>query len=132
MKKALSLIEVIVSIVLLTIVISVTLQIQQNNIFYLDKFKDSKLYNSYIGLIATSNKEKSNRNKSVYLSDMINFNDDDIRKEFKNIKIDIKDKDLKDMPLPKNDYIKTANIIESSYSIENKSKKIFYSFKLNY
>ena len=131
MKKALSLIEVMVAIVLLTLIIAITLQIQQNNIFYLDKFKDTKLYNSYIGLIATSNADEK-RNKKVYLSDMISFDDDDIRKEFKEIRIEIKDKDLKDMPLPKNDYIQTANIVESTYSIDDKAKKVFYSFKLNY
>jgi len=120
-----------VAIVLLTLIIAITLQIQQNNIFYLDKFKDTKLYNSYIGLIATSNADEK-RNKKVYLSDMISFDDDDIRKEFKEIRIEIKDKDLKDMPLPKNDYIQTANIVESTYSIDDKAKKVFYSFKLNY
>ncbi len=129
MKKALSLVEVLIAIVLLTVIISVILQIQQNNIFFLEKFKNNSLYNSYISLIVTSNENKL-RNENIYLSDKVNLNDDDIRKEFKEIKINIKDIEDKDIDLPKNDYIKTAKIIKSIYTIEDKSAKTFYTFKL--
>ena len=131
MKQALSLTEVLISVMLITLVIATVLQIQQNNIFYLDKFKTSALNNGYIALIATSN-VSDNRNTNIILSDKIDLGDDDIRREFKKIKIKVKDKKLDNMPLPPNDYIKTANVVESSFSIGDSTKKVFYSFKLNY
>ena len=131
MKQALSLTEVLISVMLITVVIATVLQIQQNNIFYLKKFKTSALNNSYIAAIATSD-ANNNRNKSIRLSDRIDFNDDNIRKELKKIKIKIKDKKLEDMKLPKNDFIKSANIVESSFSIGNTTRKVFYSFKFDY
>jgi len=114
---------------LITIVIATVLQIQQNNIFYLDRFKTSALNNSYIALIATSSNTK---NKNIILSDEIDLDDDNIRKELKKVKIEIKDRKLKDIYLPDNEYIKTANVIESSYKIKDSTNKLFYSFKLNY
>ncbi len=128
MRKALSLVEVMVSIVLLTIIIATVLQIQQNNIFFLDKFKTSSLYNSYISLIVESSKDL--RNESFYLDKKIDLKDDDIRKEFKNIKISVKDIEGEDVELPDNDYIKTAKVIKIIYTIDDKIKKTFYTFKL--
>ncbi|MEA3384308.1 MAG: hypothetical protein U9Q20_06535 [Campylobacterota bacterium] len=128
MKKALSLVEVMVAILLLTIIITTVLQIQQNNIFFLEKFKNSSLYNSYISLVVET--PKSIRNESFILSDKINLDDDDIRKEFKNIKISVKDVKEKDLELPQNDYIKNAIVTKSIYSIEGKTSKSYYTFKL--
>ena len=125
MKKAFSLIEVLVAVSLITTVIVAILQMQQNNIFFLEKFKNSSLNNAYISLVASTSKTK--RNKDIILSDMVDLNDDDIRKEFKEIKINIKDSSKKDMELPKNDYVK-GSFIESTYSLNNMQNK-FYSFK---
>jgi prepilin-type N-terminal cleavage/methylation domain-containing protein len=125
LKKAFSLIEVLVAVSLITTVIVAILQMQQNNIFFLEKFKNSSLNNAYISLVASTSKTK--RNKDIILSDMVDLNDDDIRKEFKEIKIKIKDSSKKDMELPKNDYVK-GSFIESTYSLNNMQNK-FYSFK---
>ena len=125
MKKAFSLIEVLVAVSLITTVIVAILQMQQNNIFFLEKFKNTSLNNAYISLVASTSKTK--RNKDIILSDMVDLNDDDIRKEFKEIKIKIKDSSKKDMELPKNDYVK-GSFIESTYSLNNIQNK-FYSFK---
>ena len=128
MKKALSLVEVIVAIVLLTIIIATVLQIQQNNIFFLEKFKNSSLYNSYISLVV----EPSNslRDESFYLSDKVDLKDDDIRKEFKNIKISVKDTEDEEIDIPQNDYIKEAKVVKSTYLIDGQATKTFYTFKL--
>ena len=117
-----------VSIVLLTIIITTVLQIQQNNIFYLEKFKNSALSNSYISLGVESFKEK--RNDSFYLDEKINMNDDETRKEFKSIKISVKDTEDQEITLPKNDYIQTAQIFKSIYNIKDNTTKVFYTFKL--
>ena len=117
-----------VSIALLTIVITTVLQIQQNNIFFLEKFKNSSLNNSYISLLVESS--SSTRNTSYYLSDKIDLKDDDIRKEFKEIKISIKDVEDKEIVIPENEYIKTAKVIKTIYSIDDKTTITFYTFKL--
>ena len=130
MKQAISLVEVLVSIMLITTVIVSVLQMKDNNLFLLDKFSSSSLVNSYFTYAVESGK---NRNTKVYLSDKVDFKDDDIRRELKNIKILIKDQDLKDVSVPKNDYIKSVSIIESSYKLELKEKTMtqkFYTFKL--
>lgn len=130
MKKAISLVEVLVSIVLITTVIVSILQMKENNLFLLDKFKISILNNSYISFAVNVGE---NKNEKVYLSDIVDFNDDDIRKELKDIKILIQDKNLIDMKIPENDYVKSVNVIESSYILEQNNKKVnqkFYTFKL--
>jgi len=130
MKQAISLVEVLVSIMLITTVIVSVLQMKDNNLFLLDKFSSSSLVNSYFTYAVESGEK---RNSTVYLSDKVDFKDDDIRRELKNIKILIKDQDLKDVSVPKNDYIKSVSVIESSYKLELKEKTMtqkFYTFKL--
>lgn len=125
-KSALSLIEILVSIAIISIVITAILQIQQNNLHFLEKFNRSALNNSYISY---AQKEGKNRNKDIYLSDVVDFKDDDIRKELKEIKVHIKDEEDSDMQLPKNDYIQSAKVNKSTYSVAG-NKKIFYTFTI--
>ncbi len=128
-KKAISLIEVMVSIALISTVIVTILKIKDNNLFYIDKFKKASLHNGYISLVSLPSNVKM-RNETIRVSDKINFNDDDMRKELKNIKIILKDKKLKNIELPKNDYLKDTKVIKSTYSIEKEVSKVFYTFKL--
>jgi hypothetical protein len=131
MKKALSLVEVLISVMLLSIIITTILQIKQNNLLFLEKFKQTSINNSYISLLVTS--KTNNRNRNIYLSDKIDFNDDDIRQELKSVKINIKDEELDDIILPQNDYIKTAKVVKSTYTIvsdDNLPKNIYFTFKL--
>ena len=131
MKKAISLVEVLISVALLSIVITAVFQMQQNNLFYLEKFKNTSLYSSYISLIVEQSDSSKLKNTTIYLSDKVNFDDDDIRKELKEIKIKIKDEEDIDVKLPKNDYLQTAKIIKSTYSIsDSKASKTFYKFQL--
>ncbi len=51
-KKAISLIEVMVSIALISTVIVTILKIKDNNLFYIDKFKKASLSNGYISLVS--------------------------------------------------------------------------------
>ncbi|RLA82807.1 MAG: hypothetical protein DRG78_06165 [Epsilonproteobacteria bacterium] len=127
-KKAISLIEVMVSIALISTVIVTILKIKDNNLFYIDKFKKISLNNGYISLVSLPSNEKI-RGKTIRVSDKINLNDDDIRKELKNIKIMLQDKKIKNIELPKNAYIKDAKVIKSTYSIETEVSKVFYTFK---
>lgn len=128
MKKALSLVEVLVAIVLITVIIGSVLQMQQNNLFFLDKFKQTSLYINYIALIA--DEKPSNRNLNIYLDEKIKFNDDEIRKEFKEIKITVKDEEHGEIKLPKNDYMTSIPVIKSTYNVNEQVSKTFYTFKI--
>ena len=133
MKKAISLVEVLVSIMLITTVIAAILQMKDNNLFYLDKFQNSSLNNSYLNFAVDSSSREEKRNKSIYLNSQVDFKDDAIRKELKKIKIFIKDTVLKDISIPKNDYIDSVGITQSQYSFIQNEKTItqkFYTFKL--
>jgi hypothetical protein len=125
--------EVLIAVVLITTVIAAILQTKNNSLFFLEKFQTSSFYHSCISLSTDSN--ASNRNKNIYVSDSVNFGDDDIRKKLKEIKIHVKDEEkIDEKKLPDNDYIKTASINKSTYKIEKNDKTIsqtIYSFTLN-
>ena len=133
MKKSFTLIEVIIAVSILSIVITSTLQIRQNNLDYLDKYNQSKLYNEYASLANIYDfKNKLDVNTHVYLDELIKFEDDDIRKELKNIKVYIKNEIINNIDLSSEDFILSINIVKSNFKIENKINKNFYSFKLEY
>lgn len=128
-KDAFSLIEVMVAVSLIVTVIAAVLKMQQNNIFFLEKFKNSSLNNTYISLIANEPNPQNLRNESIRVGDKVRLDDDDLRRELKNIKLKVKEKRLDDIKLPENDYIKEAQVYESSYTVDNMNKK-FFIFKL--
>ena len=133
MKKSFTLIEVIIAVSILSIVITSTLQIRQNNLDYLDKYNQSKLYNEYASLANIYDfKNQLDVNTHVYLDELIKFEDDDIRKELKNIKVYIKNEIINNIDLSSEDFILSINIVKSNFKIENKINKNFYSFKLEY
>ena len=132
-KVAFTLVEVLVSITLISIVIATIFQIKENNIFYLEKFKKSSKLNELISIaIIDEEKQEQGRNKNIYLTKLINFNDDEIRKELKNIKVKVKDEEEDSQELGTNNFDLTLNITKSTYSIENKASSIIYKFKLVY
>jgi prepilin-type N-terminal cleavage/methylation domain-containing protein len=128
MKKALTLIEVLVAIMLISVVITAMLNIKSNNLYMLDKFKESTLYNSYISLAVDTNNLKD---QNIYLDNIIKIDDDQIRKELKSIKVVVKNLDDDEIKLPPNDYVQLATIKKTKFSIDDRSK-IFYKFKLEY
>lgn len=129
MKKAFSLVEVLVAVSLIVTVIAAVLQMQQNNIYFLEKFKTSFKNSEYISFIVNLMDEKGLRNKNIIVGDSVDLKDDDIRRELKNIKVKLKDIHVKDIELPPNDFVKEIQIFESSYTLEKMDKK-FYTFKL--
>ena len=103
---------------------------KDNNLFLLDKFKSTTLNSGYISLIAVAGED---RNDNIYVSDKVDFDDDNIRKELKQIKIKVKDTILDDIKLPENEYLRTLKVSQSNYSFDAKSNKYqqtYYFFKL--
>jgi len=130
MKKSLSLVEVLISVMLISVVVVALLQIKENNLHLLGKTKDMLKYNSYISLVALENDDKKLRNKSFYLDKKIKFKDDDIRRELKLIKVKIKDKKLKPTRFETDEQVLTINIRQTNISIKDDAMKKFYRFSL--
>jgi prepilin-type N-terminal cleavage/methylation domain-containing protein len=132
-KKAFSLIEVLVAVMLLTVVIGVVLKVQQNNLFFVEQFKESSKNDEYLSIATLDqNKSKDLRNTHIYLDKVVDFKDDDVRKILKELKVTIKDKELDEVPLSAGDYQIIMKQYESEYKIDGKVNKKFYSFELEY
>ncbi len=129
-KQAISLVEVLVAVMLISVVIVSILQIKENNLYFLEKSKESTKYNAYISMIALDNDKTKLNNDNIYLSDKINFKDDEIRKVLKEIKIKRKEKELKPIEFNSEEYNLQINIKQTKLSIEDKIQKNFYRFSL--
>ena len=92
LKKALSLIEVIIAISLLSFVIVTLLSLKDQNIFLINKVKGSFITNTYFSSLVLSTEIKEGENKNIYLSDVMTFSKDEDNRMLKNIKIHFKNK----------------------------------------
>ena len=126
MKQAISLIEVLISILLLTFVVSLSIWIQTNSITTISKSNHIIKNSSYISMIVTPNQ----KTQKIFLSNKVNFNYDKARQELKNIKIKINTTTKPLSKLPQNNYIKTINITTTTYIINDNYKQKFYVLKI--
>ncbi len=128
-KKAFSLMEVIIATALLSVVMISLFQVKSNNIFIVEKTNESKKQKDYISL-AVDTKGYSKRNKNIYLSRIFNIKDDDLRREFKEVKIKIKE----EFPTIRIEKVEDISIkisnYKTNYSFENGISKDIYSFEI--
>jgi len=129
MKKAFSLMEVIVAITLLSVVMLSLLQLRSDNIFLVKKSDETAKLNDYISL-SMNLSEASIRNENLFLDRVYRFDNDEIRKELKPIKIKIKDEELDTRTMKNDDYDLNVTTYSTTYSIDEKIKKNIYTFKL--
>lgn len=131
MKKGFLLVEVLISIMLISGVVLTLFQIKSNNFSFLEKINDNKETNISIILTALNNKEVSIKNQKFYLTDIVELRNDEIRKKFKNISVNekIEKIDTKEI-LSENLSIK-MEIYENKYSIDNLIDKTFFTLQLN-
>ncbi|RXJ98916.1 hypothetical protein CRV02_12760 [Arcobacter sp. CECT 8989] len=129
MKKALSLIEVLISIIIITIVIGSLIKIEQNNLFIIEKSDVNKLNQAYISLYSLNYQVSDNRNKNLIIDENLTLNNEELKKQTKATNITIKNKtlDTKELEHPPISF----TTIESTYSIKNSIKKKFYTIKIN-
>jgi len=128
-KKAFSLIEVIIATLLLSVVMLSLYEVKANNIFILEKSKDSKEQNDYLNL-AIDSKEYSKRNVNIYLDKHFNIKDDDLRREFKKVKIKVKDELLDTYTKNVDAFALKVSTFKTNYSFEKGISKDIYRFKL--
>ncbi|MCP4971837.1 MAG: prepilin-type N-terminal cleavage/methylation domain-containing protein [Arcobacter sp.] len=128
-KKAFSLMEVIIATALLSVVMISLFQVKSNNIFIVEKTNESKKQKDYISL-AIDTKDYSKKNKNIYLSRIFNIKDDDLRREFKEVKIKIKE----EFPTIRIEKVEDISIkisnYKTKYSFENGISKDIYSFEI--
>jgi biopolymer transport protein ExbD len=126
-KDAISLIEVLISIMLISVVVVSLLQIKENNLYFLTKTKDMAKYNSYVSMVALD----INKDGNIYLDKKVDFKDDDIRRQLKEIKIKVKNKDFDNLQLGSYEYSIAVNINETKFNIEDKVDRTFYRFSIS-
>jgi prepilin-type N-terminal cleavage/methylation domain-containing protein len=129
MKKAFSLMEVIIAVMILSVVMVTLLQVKSDNIFILSKSGEKSELRDYLALSANLN-SSSNRNENLFLSRIYSFSNDELRRELKDVKIKIKDEEVNRKAYETD----VANIeiitYETSYSIKDDIKKSIYTFKI--
>jgi len=129
MKKSLTLVEVLISVMLISVVITAMLQIKNNNLIILKKVNNTTQNSSYVNLLAFD-KIKNNQDTKIYLDEQINFKDDDIRKKLKTIKVTKKTTQEKPIILKSDDYKLTIMIYKTTLAIEDKITTNYYRFSL--
>ncbi len=129
MKKSFSLMEVIIAVVMLSVVMLTLLQIKSDSIFIVSKNNEQSKLIDYMQLVVNmSNEEKKNEN--IFLDRIYNFDNDEIRKEFKDIKIKVKSEQV-DSQDYNTDSVNFKIITNAnSYSINADIKKNIYTFKI--
>lgn len=131
MKKAFSLMEVIISIVILSVVMVALLKIKSENISIVSKSEQKIKLNEYI-LLAVDFKDKIViKNENINLANKYNYENDEIRKELRDVKVSIKDEKIETKSI--NNGFNNINITTFSrtFGFENNDlKKKLYGFKI--
>ena len=136
MRRAFSLVEVLISIALVSGIIAILFQIKQNNLYFLEKFQKQDEFGSIVSIASLDNSNNL-RNKKVYMADLVDFNDDDIRKKLKEKKIKVKDEKFDTISYESDEYSINIEIIKNQFTLddlnslskEDSMKKLFYRIK---
>ncbi len=123
-KKALTIIEVLISILLITIVIGSLLQIKSNNLHIIEKSDENSLYKSYISLFALDYIKAENRNLKHDITKSLTIVEDSIKNHLEVSNIVIKDKEIKEEN--ELETLVSFQVIESTYSVKDKVERKFY------
>ena len=131
MKQAFSLMEVIISIVILSVVMLTLLQIKNDNIHLVSKSDKKVKINDYILLAIDFKNEILNKNEDIDISKNYKYENEDIQQELKDKKVIIKDEKMKLESI--NSRFNSLNIttFTRTFNLDNTDvKKKLYSFKI--
>ncbi|WP_108064268.1 PulJ/GspJ family protein [Poseidonibacter lekithochrous] len=129
MKKAFSLMEVLVAITMLSVVMISLLQVKSDNIFLIQKSEEKAELNDYVSLVMNL-EEASDRNENIFLDRVYRFDNDELRKELKPIKIKIKDNEISSKLIKNDTYDLNITTYSTTYNIDDKINKNIYTFKI--
>ena len=131
MKKAFSLMEVIISVVILSVVMLTLLQIKSGNIYLVSKSDQKSKINDYILMAVDFNNKIIDKNKSVLIDEKYNYINNEIKEELKNKKINIKDEKLESESIKSDRNSINITTYYRTFSLENSDiQKKIYSFKI--
>lgn len=130
-KDAFSLMEVIISVVILSVVMITLLQIKSDNIFLVSKSEEKNRTNDYILMALSFNEQISNKNESVLIDRKFAYENEEIKEELKNKKINIQDDELESKTIESNRNSINITTLFRSFSLENSdTQKKIYTFKI--
>ena len=121
--------EVIVSITMLSVVMISLLQVKSDNIFLIEKSDEKAKLNDYVSLIMDL-EESNDKNENVFLDRVYRFDNDELRKELKPIKIKVKDEQVDTKTIKNDTYDLNITTYSRTYSIDDKINKSIYTFKI--
>ena len=130
-KKSFSLMEVIIAVMILSVVMVALLQIKTENIFLISKTNERIKLNEYVQLSIDLKKvnEENIENIEFFLDKKYPFVNDDIRKELKDIKVDIREKKEDEYKIETPSENLNVTIYSRTYSINEDIKKKIFNFK---
>lgn len=130
-KKSFSLMEVIIAVMILSVVMVALLQIKTENIFLISKTNERVKLNEYVQLSVDLKKvnEESSEDIELFLDKKYPFVNDDIRKELKEIKVDIREKKEDEYKIETPSENLNVTIYSRTYSINEDIKKKIFNFK---
>lgn len=130
-KKSFSLMEVIIAVMILSVVMVALLQIKTENIFLISKTNERVKLNEYVQLSVDLKKvnEESSEDIELFLDKKYPFINDDIRKELKEIKVDIREKKEDEYKIETPSENLNVTIYSRTYSINEDIKKKIFNFK---
>ena len=133
-KKSFSLMEVIIAVMILSVVMVALLQIKTENIFLISKTNERIKLNEYVQLsidLKKVNEEniENIENIEFFLEKKYPFVNDDIRKELKEIKVDIREKKEDEYKIETPSENLNVTIYSRTYSINEDIKKKIFNFK---
>ena len=131
-KKSFSLMEVIIAVMILSVVMVALLQIKTENIFLISKTNERVKLNEYVQLSIDLKKinEENSENIEFFLDKKYPFVNDDIRKELKEIKVDIREKKEDEYKIETTSEDLNIIIYSRTYSINEDIKKKILNFKI--
>ena len=131
-KKSFSLMEVIIAVMILSVVMVALLQIKTENIFLISKTNERVKLNEYVQLSVDLKKvnEESSEDIELFLDKKYPFINDDIRKELKEIKVDIREKKEDEYKIETPSENLNVTIYSRTYSINEDIKKKILNFKI--
>lgn len=130
MKKAFSLMEVIISVVILSVVMITLLKIKSNNIYLVSKSEQKSKSTDYILMAIDFSDKPESKNENISL-EKYKYENEDLRKELKDIKVSIKDEKIETKTIYNGSNNINVTTYSRTFSLENSDiKKKLYSFKI--
>ena len=124
-KKSITLMEVLISLVILSAVIVASIDIQNKGLNFYQKMNSSLKESSVISTTVFETKA------SLYLSDLFKFKDDLIDKKLKKYKLKIDNEQLHTQTIEISNITPNITTMRRNIRLDESVKKSFYIFKLD-